>query len=141
MLRRSITERLNPATTKERIAADLAGRELVVQQREIELQTELRIAQTGRWYTPEHLFYIMVICFRNIVVWDKVLASLMCSGAISASSSVLERYFVGSSIELKLNRLPNSRFSITRWNGHMPSPFTRIVVGVFCSVENGEISS
>jgi hypothetical protein len=68
---------LEAGNTKERIAADLAGRELLVQQRELELQTELRIAQTGRWYTPENLFcYIMVIYFGKIIVFDKVLASL-----------------------------------------------------------------
>src|SRR5215203_5580508 len=71
---------LEAGNTKERIAADLTGRELVMQQREFELQTELRIAQTGRWYTPENLFcYIMVICFGKIVVWDKVLASFTAS--------------------------------------------------------------
>ena len=49
---------------------------MLLQQRELELQTELRIAQTGRWCTPENLFcYIMVVYFGKIVVWDKVLGS------------------------------------------------------------------
>jgi hypothetical protein len=69
--------RLAAGNTQERIAADLAGKELELQQREMELQAQLRIEQTGRWYTPENLFcYIMVIYFGKIVVWDKVLGAL-----------------------------------------------------------------
>lgn len=63
--------------TSERIAADLAGRELQVQQREIEAQTQLRIAMIGRWYEPTQLLgYIMVIYVGKVVIWDKVFASL-----------------------------------------------------------------
>lgn len=67
--------RLEAGNTTERIAADLALRELDVQAREIEANRQLRIAQVGHWYTPESLFgYIMVIYFAKIVLWDKVLA-------------------------------------------------------------------
>jgi hypothetical protein len=69
--------KLEAGNTQERIAADLAARELVIQQREMELQTELRIAQIGRWTTPENLFcYIMVVYFGKVVLWDKVLGAL-----------------------------------------------------------------
>lgn len=69
--------RLEAGNTAERIAADLAGKEMALQRRELELQTQLRIEQTGKWYTPENLFcYIMVIYFGKIVVFDKVLGSL-----------------------------------------------------------------
>src|SRR5262245_33942187 len=69
--------RLTAESTTERTAADLAARELAVEQREAELQTELRKAQIGHWYEPEHLFgYIMVIYFAKVVLWDKVLAAL-----------------------------------------------------------------
>jgi hypothetical protein len=41
------------------------------------LQTELRKAQIGHRYEPEHLFgYVMVIYFAKVVLWDKVLGSL-----------------------------------------------------------------
>lgn len=67
--------KLDAGNTSERIAADLAQRELEVQRAEIEAQNKLRIAQVGHWYTPETLFgYIMVIYFGKIVLWDKVLA-------------------------------------------------------------------
>lgn len=67
--------KLTSENSQEKIASELATRELDVEQRELELQTQLRIAQIGKWYEPEHLFgYIMVIFFGKIVIWDKVLA-------------------------------------------------------------------
>ncbi len=60
--------------TSERIAADLAGRELAVQQREIETQAQLRIAEIGHWYEPDHLFaYTLWLYFAKLIVWDKML--------------------------------------------------------------------
>ena len=67
--------RLDSGNTSDRIAADLAGRELAVQQREAELQTQYRIASLGRWYEPDKLMgYTVAIYFAKILVWDKVLA-------------------------------------------------------------------
>ncbi len=67
--------KLDAGNTTERVAAELAARELDVQAREIEAGRQLRIAQVGHWTTPESLFgYIMVIYFAKIVLWDKVLA-------------------------------------------------------------------
>ena len=67
--------KLDAGNTSERIAADLAQRELSVQQAEIAAQTQLRIAQIGKWYEPEHLFgYTLFIYFAKIIIWDKVLA-------------------------------------------------------------------
>lgn len=58
-----------------KIAADLAGRELQVQQREAELQAQYRIATIGRWYEPEKLMgYAVAIYFGKLLLWDKVLA-------------------------------------------------------------------
>jgi hypothetical protein len=67
--------KLAAGNTTERIAADLAGRELAVQQREVEASTQLRIAQIGRWYEPEKLMgYAVAIYFGKLLIWDKVLA-------------------------------------------------------------------
>lgn len=67
--------KLSAGNTTERIAADLAGRELEVQKREIEAQTQLRIAMIGRWYEPTQLLgYIMVLYVGKVIVWDKVFA-------------------------------------------------------------------
>lgn len=66
--------KLAAGNTSENIAADLAARELAVQQRETEVQSEYRRALIGHWYEPTNLFgYIMVIYFGKIIVWDKVL--------------------------------------------------------------------
>ncbi len=57
------------------IAATLAARELQVQQQEITVDAQLRVAEVGKWWEPDHLFsYILVIYFAKIVLWDKVLA-------------------------------------------------------------------
>lgn len=67
--------KLAAGNDRERIAAELAQRELEVQKAEVEAQSRLRIAQVGHWYTPESLFgYIMVVYFGKVVIWDKVFA-------------------------------------------------------------------
>jgi len=69
--------KLAAGNTSERIAADLASRELAVEQREQELHTQLVIADEGRWWTalPRALvMYTFAIYIMKCVVWDKVLA-------------------------------------------------------------------
>jgi hypothetical protein len=71
---RAYQAKLAAGNTSENIAADLAARELAVQQREAEVMSEYKRALIGRWYEPTNLFgYIMVIYFGKIIVWDKVL--------------------------------------------------------------------
>ena len=66
--------KLDAGNTSERIASDLAGRELEVQKREAELATQYKVATVGAWYSPDHLFgYIAVVYIGKVVVWDKVL--------------------------------------------------------------------
>src|SRR5215211_7125043 len=66
--------KLTATNTSETIHADLASRELAVQTRELELQTQLRIAQIGHWYEPEHVAsYIFVVYIGKVVVWDVML--------------------------------------------------------------------
>jgi len=66
--------KLQSDSDKDKIAADLAGRELIVQQRELELQTQLRIAELGRWYEPDKLMgYAVALYFGKLLIWDKVL--------------------------------------------------------------------
>jgi hypothetical protein len=56
--------------TAEKIAADLATRELAVQQTEIQAQNQLKIAEIGRWYEPDHLFeYTLWVYFVYAVSW------------------------------------------------------------------------
>lgn len=59
------------------VAERLAAKELELQQREIEVQGQIRIAMIGRWYEPTQLLgYIMVFYVGKVIIWDKVLASL-----------------------------------------------------------------
>ena len=71
---KAYSAKLAAGNTSEKIAADLAARELAVQQREAEVEGDYKRALIGRWYEPTNLFgYIMVIYFGKIIVWDKVL--------------------------------------------------------------------
>lgn len=58
----------------ERIAAELATRELAVQQREIEVQSEYRVASLGYWYEPDKLMgYAVAVYVGKLLIYDKVL--------------------------------------------------------------------
>lgn len=66
--------KLGAENTQEKIDADLAARELSVQQREIEVQGQLRIAEIGKWYEPDHLAsYVFVAFFGKVVIYDTML--------------------------------------------------------------------
>jgi hypothetical protein len=66
--------KLAAGNDRDRIAADLAGRELQVQQKEIEVAAQLRIAQVGKWYEPEKIMgYTVAFFFAKLVVWDTCL--------------------------------------------------------------------
>ncbi len=66
--------KLEAGNNADRIAADLAGRELEVQQREIEVQGEYRKALLGHWHEPVNLFgYILVFYIGKVMIWDAAL--------------------------------------------------------------------
>jgi hypothetical protein len=98
--------KLTAENTSEKIAADLAARELSVVERERELATQLVIAEQGRGYTalPRPLFALAFIIYVwKVVVWDKVLG-LGTTDALSGDVSqwamiVLTAYFGGRSVE------------------------------------------
>ena len=98
--------KLTAENTSEKIAADLAARELDVESRERELATQVVIAEQGRWYTalPRPLFaFAFVIYVWKVVVWDRVLG-LGSTDALSGDLAqwamiVLTAYFGGRSIE------------------------------------------
>ena len=98
--------RLSAENTSEKIAADLAARELGVEQRERELATQAVLAEQGRWYTalPRPLFAgAFIIYVWKVVVWDRVLG-LGTTDALSGDVAqwamiVLTAYFGGRSLE------------------------------------------
>jgi hypothetical protein len=98
--------KLSAENTSEKIAADLAARELSVEQREAELASQVIIAEQGRWYTalPRPLFaFAFVIYVWKVVVWDKVLglgSTTALSGDVAQwAMIVLTAYFGGRSLE------------------------------------------
>jgi hypothetical protein len=98
--------KLTAENTSEKVAADLAARELGVEQRERELATQVVIAEQGHWYTalPRPLFaFAFVIYVWKVVVWDRVLG-LGSTAALSGDVAqwamiVLTAYFGGRSLE------------------------------------------
>ena len=98
--------RLSAENMSEKIAADLAARELAVEQRERELATQVVIAEEGRWYTalPRPLFALAFIVYVwKVVVWDKVFglgSTDSLSGDVAQwAMIVLTAYFGGRSLE------------------------------------------
>lgn len=98
--------KLKAENTSEEIAADLAARELSVEQRERELAAQVVIAEQGRWYTalPRPLFAgAFIIYVWKVVVFDKVLglgSTDPLSGDVAQwAMIVLTAYFGGRSIE------------------------------------------
>ncbi len=47
--------KLAAGNTEDGIRADLAAKEVTLQQRELELQTQYRIAEIGHWYEPDKI--------------------------------------------------------------------------------------
>ena len=98
--------RLASGNTSEKIAAELAARELSVEQRERELAAQIVVAEQGRWFTalPRPLFaFAFVIYAWKVVVWDKVLGwgttDALGSDVAQWAMIVLTAYFGGRSIE------------------------------------------
>lgn len=91
--------KLAAGNTADRIAADLAGRELDVQKREIEVQGQLKTAQIGKWYEPEHLMgYIMVTYLGKVIIWDKVLklgTTDSITGSVGEWAGMIIVFYVG----------------------------------------------
>lgn len=68
--------KLEAGNTSDRIAADLAARELQVEQRERELAVQQNISDDGRWWTaaPRAIAtWSFSIFIAKVVVWDTCL--------------------------------------------------------------------
>lgn len=98
--------KLSAENTSEKIAADLAGRELAVEQREAEINASVVVAEQGAWYTalPRPLFALAFIIYVwKVVVWDKVLGwgttDPLGGDVAQWAMIVLTAYFGGRSLE------------------------------------------
>jgi hypothetical protein len=98
--------KLSAENSSEKIAADLAARELSVEQRERELAPQVVIAEQGRWYAalPRPLFALAFIIYVwKVVVWDKVLglgSTDPIEGELATwCGAIITAYFGGRSLE------------------------------------------
>lgn len=91
--------KLSAGNDSDRIAADLATRELAVQQREIEVQSEYRIASLGHWWEPEKLMgYAVAVYVGKLLIWDKVLglgATDPLVGWIETTANLIVGFYFG----------------------------------------------
>jgi hypothetical protein len=104
--------KLTSENTTQSLKEQLAARELDVQLRETELQTQYRIATIGRWYEPDHLMgYAVAIYFGKLLVWDKVLAlgvtDPLAGWASFTANLIVTYYFAKRGVEnvLKIWRM------------------------------------
>lgn len=96
--------KLDTENSKDAHTADLVGRELSVQQREAELQTQYRIASLGYWYEPDKLMgYAVAVYFGKLLIWDKVLAlgstDPLAGWASTTANLIVAAYFGKRGIE------------------------------------------
>jgi hypothetical protein len=98
--------KLDAANTKDRIAAELAAKEIVA---EIEVRKQasaIIVAEQGRWYTAivrPLLAFPIVIYLWKVIVWDKVLelgsTDPMTGMVADWSGLIITAYVGGRSIE------------------------------------------
>lgn len=70
--------KLEALGSHEAKVAELAGRELRIQELETRVQGEYKIATIGKWYEPTHLMgWIMVIYWGKVIVLDIVVGSML----------------------------------------------------------------
>lgn len=98
--------KLDSGNTSERIAADLAAKDLDLQGRERELNTKQNISDEGRWWTaaPRALVcWAFAIFVMKVVVWDTVLgwgATPPLKGMVADwGGAVMVMWFGGRTVE------------------------------------------
>lgn len=106
--------KLKAGTTKDKIAADLAMRELEVQTAELQAQNALKIAELGRWYEPEKLFaYVTLVFYAKVLIWDKALhlgATDAISGSVAEWAGAIMAFYFGKRGIENVTRIIANRF-------------------------------
>ena len=70
-LLKGYTAKLAAGNTSEKLAGDLAARELQVQTTEVVASAQLKTAEIGHAWEPEKLaFYVTLFYYAKIVIWD-----------------------------------------------------------------------
>jgi hypothetical protein len=91
--------KLAAGNTGAGIAADLAAKEVLVQQRELELQTQYRIAEIGHWYEPDKIMgYCVAVYLAKLLIWDKVLGLGVTdplTGWVETTANLIVMFYFG----------------------------------------------
>ena len=79
---------------------ELAGKALLLDQREAELMSQERIALIGRWYEPVNLMgYLLVLYIGKVVLFDSMLGlgeTPAIKGAVGEWLGMIATFFVGT---------------------------------------------
>ena len=79
---------------------ELAGKALLLDQREAELRSQERIALIGRWYEPVNLLgYLLVLYIGKVVLFDSMLGlgeTPAIKGAVGEWLGMIATFFVGT---------------------------------------------
>ncbi len=91
--------KLAAGQTVDKLAAELGAKELELQNREMELQTQYRIATIGHWYEPDKLMgYAVAVYLGKLLVWDKVLglgSTDPLGGWVEVTSNLIVAFYFG----------------------------------------------
>lgn len=107
--------KLQAGSNQDKLAADLAGRDLDLQARERELNVQQNISDEGRWWTAAPRA-IVCWCFAlyvaKVVMWDKVFdlgTTIPLKGDVAEwGGAVMVMWFGGRTVE-KVARIWRSR--------------------------------
>jgi hypothetical protein len=79
---------------------ELAGKALLLDQREAELRSQERIALIGQWYEPVNLMgYLLVLYIGKVVLFDSMLGlgeTPAIKGAVGEWLGMIATFFVGT---------------------------------------------
>jgi hypothetical protein len=103
--------KLDAANTQDRIAADLAAKEIEAEIEARRQATALLIAEQGRWYTAiirPLLAFPIVIYLWKVIVWDKVLglgSTDPITGMVADWAGIIVTAYVGGRSIEKVARI------------------------------------
>ena len=90
---------LKAQTADAKTAADLAAKEIAVQQVEIQAATQLKIAEIGHWYEPEKLaFYVTLFFYAKVLIYDKCFglgSTPAVTGEVATWASLVMSFYFG----------------------------------------------
>jgi len=116
---KAYTAKLDAGNTKEKIAAELAGKKFELDKREAAINASVVIAEQGSWVTRSvrPLFAFPFILFTwKVIIWDKLLADWtggstdpLDPNMWGVFMAIVVAYFGGRSAELITNKIMSKK--------------------------------